>query len=148
MSDFRMPDVNKVFLAGRLTRDPELQYTPQGSAVCRLGLAVSRVYKAKDGERKEDTMFVDVTVWEKSAEYCGEHLRKGRPVLIEGRLKSDTWDDKATGQKRSKLQVVALRVQQLDWDERAPGAGPGAGPKPPEPREIEEPIPSEDDVPF
>src|SRR5512143_1136912 len=116
MSDLRMANLNRVILVGRLTRDPELRYTPQGTAVCRLGLAVSRVYKSAEGERKEDSTFVDVVVWEKSAEYCGEHLRKGRPVFVEGRLKSDMWDDKATGQKRSRLEVVAVSVQQLDWE--------------------------------
>jgi single-strand DNA-binding protein len=147
MSDLRMPDLNKVFLAGRLTRDPELRYIPSGQAVCKLGLAVSRVFKTPEGEKKEDTMFIDVTVWEKSAEYCSQNLKKGRPVIVEGRLKMDSWDDKTTGQKKSKIEVVAVRVQQLDWDERAPGAGQSQ-PKPaPAPREIEEPIP-EDDVPF
>lgn len=145
MSDLRMPDLNRVILAGRLTRDPELRYTPQGTALCKLGLAVSRVYKSREGERKEDTTFVDVTVWEKTAEYCGQHLRKGRPIIVEGRLKSDTWDDKTTGQKRSKLDIIAERIHQLDWEDR-PGSG-GTAPRP-EPRDVaEEPVP-EDDVPF
>jgi len=141
MSDLRIPDLNKVFLAGRLTRDPELRYTPQGTAVCRLGLAVSRFYKGRDGERKEETLFIDVTVWDKKAEYCGERLRKGRPILVEGSLKSDAWEDKDSGQKRTKIEVQGWRIQELDWEDRGGGA-----PKP-APREIEEPIP-EDDVPF
>lgn len=147
MSDFKMPSVNSVILTGRLTRDPELKYIPQGKAVCKLGLAVSRFYKGKDGEKKEDTLFIDVTVWEKMAEYCGERLRKGRPVLVEGSLKSDTWDDKTTGQKRTKIEVQARRIQELDWEDRSGGGGAASAAKPPAPREIEEPIP-EDDVPF
>lgn len=143
MSDLRMPDMNLVILAGRLTRDPELKYTPSGQAVCRMGLAVTRFFKGKDGEKREETTFVDVVVWEKSAEYCGQRLRKGRPLLVEGRLRSDSWEDKATGQKRSKLEIVAQRVRELDWEER----GGGSAPSRPEPREIEEPIP-EDDIPF
>jgi single-strand DNA-binding protein len=141
MSDLRMPDLNKVTLVGRLTRDPELRYTPQGTAVCKLGLAVSRNYKGRDGERKEDTTYVNIDVWDKSAEYCGENLRKGRPVLVEGSLKSDQWEDKNTGQKRTSISVRAQRVQQLDWEDR------GAQKPAPQPRAIEEPIP-EDDIPF
>ena len=146
MSDLRMPDLNKVFLAGRLTRDPELKYLPQGTAVCKLGLAVSRFYKGKDGEKKEDTLFIDVTVWEKTAEYCGERLRKGRPVLVDGRLKSNDWEDKTTGQKRTKIEVQGLSIRELDWEDRSGGGGAASAAKP-APREIEEPIP-EDDVPF
>ena len=147
MSDLRMPDLNRVILVGRLTRDPELKYTPAGLAVCKMGLAVSRFYKGKDGEKREDTTFVDLTVWEKTAEYCGEHLRKGRPVIVEGRLRSDSWDDKTTGQKRTKLEITVQRIQQLDWEDRGGGGGSGSAPSRPEPREIEEPIP-EDDIPF
>ena len=146
MSDLRMPDLNRVILAGRLTRDPELKYTPSGTAVCKMGLAVSRTFKGKDGEKREETLFVDLTAWEKSAEYYGQHLRKGRPVIVEGRLRSDTWDDKTTGQKRSKIEITVMRLQQLDWEDRGGGGG-AAAPSRPEPREIEEPIP-EDDIPF
>ena len=143
MSDLRMPDLNKVFLAGRLTRDPELRYTSSNVALCKLGLAVSRHYRSRDGEKREDTVFLNVTVWDKSAEFCGENLRKGRPVLVEGRLNMNEWEDRDTGQKRRVIEVTALRVQQLDWADR-----PGGAPAPaPEPRPIEEPIP-EDDIPF
>ena len=144
MSDLRMPDLNKVLLAGRLTRDPELRYIASGTAVCKLGLAASRYYRTRDGERKEDTVFLNVTVWDKSAEFCGENLQKGRPVLVEGRLVSSEWEDKNTGQKRSSLEIRADRVQQLDWDDRRGGAQAAARP---EPRVIEEPVP-EDDIPF
>ncbi|HNR33611.1 MAG TPA: single-stranded DNA-binding protein [Candidatus Hydrogenedentes bacterium] len=146
MSDLRMPDLNRVILAGRLTRDPELKYTPSGTAVCKMGLAVTRTFKGKDGEKREETLFVDLTAWEKSAEYYGQHLRKGRPVIVEGRLRSDTWDDKTTGQKRSKIEITVMRLQQLDWEDRGGGGGAAASSRP-EPREIEEPIP-EDDIPF
>ena len=127
MSDFKMPDINKVFLAGRLTRDPDLKYISSGKAVCRLGLAISRNYKTRDGERKEDTTFIDVTVWDRLAEFCGENLKKGRPVYVEGSLRSDAWEDKQTGQKRSKIEVRGLSVQTLDWEDRGGGGGGGGG---------------------
>jgi len=139
MSDLRMPDLNRVFLAGRLTHDPEPRYLPSGTAVCELRMACTRYYRSKEGEKREETLYIDVTVWERTAEFCGENLRKGRPILVEGRLRTDSWEDKATGQKRSKIKVHGDRVQQLDWAERAQ-------PKP-EPRAIEEPVP-EDDIPF
>lgn len=145
MSDLRLPEINTVTLAGRLTRDPELKYLPSGSAVCKLGLAVGRRYRTKDGEQREDTLFINVDTWNKSAEWCGENLRKGRPVLVEGRLKSDEWEDRNTGQKRTMINVMATRVQALDWEDRGGGA-PGGGGRP-QPRQIEEPIP-EDDIPF
>jgi len=142
MSDLRMPDLNKVFLAGRLTRDPELRYIQSGTALCKLGLAVSRKYRTKDGELREETLFINVTCWDKTAEYVGENYHKGRPVLIEGKLKSDEWEDKNTGQKRTSIEVTADRVHALDWDDRG-----GGKPSKPEPRAIEEPVP-EDDIPF
>lgn len=144
MSDFRMPDVNKVLVAGRLTRDPELKYTGSGVALCKLGLAVSRVYKTKDGEKKEETAFINVTVWDKYAEYIGQNVKKGRPVIVEGRLISNEWEDKTTGQKRSAIEIRAERIQQLDWDESRSG-GTGGGKS--QSRAAEEQIP-EDDVPF
>ena len=148
MSDLRMPDLNKVLLAGRLTRDPELRYLPSGSAVCNMGLAVSRRYRTKEGEQREETMFINVETWNKSAEYCGENLKKGRPVLVEGSLKSDEWEDKTTGQKRTAIKVNAVRVNILDWDERGSDSDSGGRPaESPSPRPIEEPVP-EDDIPF
>ncbi len=116
MSDLRMPDLNKVLIAGRLTRDPELRYLPSGAAVCSMGIAVSRRYRTKDGEQKEETTFLDVETWNKSAEFCGENLKKGRPVLVDGSLKSESWEDKNTGSKRSKIKINAMRVNLLDWD--------------------------------
>jgi single-strand DNA-binding protein len=151
MSDLKMPDLNRVFLAGRLTRDPELRYLNSGSAVCKMGLAVSRRYRTKEGEQREDTLFVNVETWNKSAEYCGENLKKGRPVMVEGSLKSDEWEDKTTGQKRTAVTVNAVRVHTLDWDDRGGGSGGGGGggrpAETPSPRPIEEPVP-EDDIPF
>lgn len=150
MSDLRMPDLNKVFVAGRLTRDPELKYTGSGKPFCKLGVANSRYYKDKNGERQEETTFVDVTAWGPQAEWIGERLKKGRPVIIEGRLRTSEWEDRTTGQKRSKLDVDAVRVTPLDWDDDKGGGGghrPAQHSSQPRPRDIEEPIP-EDDIPF
>src|ERR1700733_297690 len=108
-----MANLNKVFLIGNITRDPELRYTPNGSAVTDLRLAVNRMYTTKEGERREEVTFIDVTVWNRQAENCCQYLKKGRPVHVEGYLKLDSWDDKATGEKRSKLKVEAERVQFL-----------------------------------
>jgi len=102
--------LNKVLLMGNLTRDPELRYIPSGAAVANFTLAVNRVYKDNAGEKKEEASFIRVVVWGKMAEVCGEYLAKGRPVLVEGRLKSRTWEAQ-DGQKRSALDVVATNVQ-------------------------------------
>ena len=116
-----MADLNKVFLMGRLTFDPELRYTPSGSAVSELRLAINRVWTGRDGERKEETLFIDVTVWDRQAENCCQYLKKGSQVHVEGALKMDTWDDKTTGEKRSKIKVQAERVQFLDRRARRRG---------------------------
>ena len=108
-----MGNVNKVILIGNLTRDPEVRYTPKGTAVTDIGLAVNRVSSSEGGERREETTFVDVTLWGRTAEVAGEYLKKGRPVYIEGRLQMDSWDDKTTGQKRTKLKVVGESLQFL-----------------------------------
>jgi single-strand DNA-binding protein len=120
-----MASFNKVILLGNLTRDPEVRYTPKGTAVTELGMAVNRVYTAENGEKREETTFVDVTLWGRTAEIAGEYLKKGRPVFIEGRLQLDTWDDKQSGQKRSKLKVVGEGLQLLGG--RAGGGGGGGG---------------------
>ena len=109
-----MADLNKVFLMGRLTFDPELRRTPSGTAVTELRLATTRSWSGRDGERREETLFIDVTVWDRQAENCCQYLRKGSSVHVEGSLKMDTWDDKNTGEKRSKILVHADRVQFLD----------------------------------
>ena len=144
MSDLRMPDLNQVLIAGRLTRDPELRYTGSGMAVCRLSVANTRYYRKKDGGKGEETVYIDATVWDKTAEWVGERLKKGRPLLIEGRLKTDQWEDKDSGQKRSKIEINAKRITPLDWDDDDRPASRESTPKP---RAIEEPIP-EDDIPF
>ena len=108
-----MANLNKVMLIGNLTRDPELRHTPKGSAVADLGVAVNRKIQDGNGGWKDETTFVDVTVWGSSAENAQKYLSKGRGVFIEGRLQMDTWDDKTTGQKRSKLKVVADNLQFL-----------------------------------
>ena len=108
-----MASFNKVVLLGNLTRDPELRYTPKGTAVAKLGLAVNRVWTNEAGERKEEVTFVDVDVFGRTAENAGQYLRKGRPVLVEGRLKMDQWEDKTTRQKKSRLGVVAEMIQFL-----------------------------------
>ena len=122
-----MASFNKVILMGNLTRDPEVRYTPSGTAVTDIGLAVNRYWFDKQAnERREETTFVDVTLWGRQAEVAGEYLAKGRPVLIEGRLHLDSWDDRETGQKRSKLKVVGETMQLLG----SRGDGGGGGPRP------------------
>ena len=118
---------NKVILLGNLTRDPEIKYTPKGTAIANIGLAVNRVYSNDQGEKNEETTFIDVELWGRTAEIAQEYLRKGRPVLIEGRLKLDQWDDKQTGQKRSKLRVVGETMQLLGGREGGAGGGGGGG---------------------
>jgi len=108
-----MASLNKVFLAGNLTRDPELRYTPGGTAVAQFGMAVNRKFKNREGKMQEEATFVDIEVWGRQAETTSEYLSKGSPALIEGRLKLDTWESKQTGEKRSKLRVVGERVQFL-----------------------------------
>ncbi len=107
-----MANLNKVFLIGNLTRDPELKYTPSGTAVASLGVAVARRYRSQDGEQKEETCFVEVEAWARRAEVMSEYLSKGSPVFIEGRLRLDTWET-AQGDKRSRLKVVAENFQFL-----------------------------------
>ena len=158
MADLSIPDINRVTIAGRLTRDPELRYIQSGTAVRKLGLAVSRKFKTKTGETREETLFVNATVWGQSGEWVGERLKKGAPVLVEGSLKSSEWEDKNTGQKRTAIDINATRVQPLAWEDRGGqgGAQQGDGQEggnyggysdAPSPRNIEEPIP-EDDIPF
>jgi single-strand DNA-binding protein len=149
-----MASFNKVILVGNLTRDPELRYTPKGTAIAKIGVAVNRVWTNEAGEKKEEVTFVDVDVFGRTAENVGQYMRKGRPILIEGRLRLDQWDDKQTGQKKSKLGVVAETVQFLG---SAPGGGEGGAPAPArraapaapagEPLEGDGP-PESDDVPF
>jgi single-strand DNA-binding protein len=159
-----MASLNKVMLIGNLTRDPEVKYTPKGTAVAEIAIAINRNYTGADGQKKEEVTFIDVTLWERLAEIAGEYLKKGRPVFIEGRLQLDTWDDKATGQKRSRLRVRAEQMQLLGSREGGGGGGGGAprdedegGGRPaqrPAPRPAQgKPKPAEadeeaDDIPF
>ena len=105
-----MASLNKVFLLGNLTRDPDLRYTPSGAAVCEFGIAVSRRFSA-NGAEQDEVCFVDIVVWSKQAENCKQYLSKGSPALIEGRLQFDQWEDRNGGGKRSRLRVLAERVQ-------------------------------------
>ncbi len=123
-----MANLNKVMIIGRLTKDPELRFTPQGTAVTDVSIAINRVSRNPDGTSREETTFVDVTVWGKQAENTAEYVKKGREVYIEGRLSLDRWEDKQTGQKRSKLKVVAERVQFLGGRRDEAGAGSPAAP--------------------
>jgi single-strand DNA-binding protein len=146
-----MANLNKVLLLGNVTRDPEMRYTPKGSAVCDLGVAVNRAYTTDSGEKRDEVTFVDVTLWGRTAEVANEYLKKGRPVFIEGRLQMDSWDDKQTGQKRSRLRVVAENMQLL-------GGRPSGGTTPDasgESRQTSTPPkssatsePDEDEIPF
>jgi single-strand DNA-binding protein len=113
-----MASLNKVLLIGNLTQDPELRRIPSGTAVSTLRLAVSESFQNKSGERVERTVFLDVDVWDRQAENCAQYLSKGSPVFVEGRLQLDSWDDKETGQKRSRLKVRADRVQFLSGPRR------------------------------
>ena len=122
-----MASLNKVMLIGNLTRDPEVRFTPKGSAVSDLGIAVNRTYVTDSGEKMQETTYVDVVVWSRLAELAGQYLHKGSPVFIEGRLQMDTWEDKATGQKRSKIRVVADNLQFLGRREGGDEGGPPMG---------------------
>lgn len=118
-----MASFNKVVLVGNLTRDPEVRYTAGGTAVTDIGLAINRVWTDRgSNEKKEEVTFIDVTLWGRTAEIAGEFLAKGRPCLVEGRLQLDQWQDKETGQKRSKLKVVGESLQLLG--SRSEGAAP------------------------
>ncbi|MBI1346705.1 single-stranded DNA-binding protein [bacterium] len=123
-----MASFNKVILVGNLTRDPQVRYTPGGTAVAEIGLAVNRQWFDKQtNSRREEVTFVDVTLWGRTAEIAGEYLGKGRQVLVEGRLQTDTWDDKESGQKRSKLRVVCENMTMLGSRNEGGGAPAGGG---------------------
>lgn len=109
-----MSQLNKVLLIGNLTRDVELRRLPNGTATADLSLALNRSYTGKDGQKREEVTFIEVVAWDRTAETAAEHLRKGSPVHVEGFLKMDNWEDKQTGEKRSKLKVQADRIQFLD----------------------------------
>jgi single-strand DNA-binding protein len=158
-----MASYNKVILIGNLTRDPELRYTPKGTAIAKLGLAVNRTWRTESGETKEEVTFVDVDAFGRQAETIGQYMRKGRPIMVEGRLRLDTWEDRQTNQRRSRLGVVLESFQFLDFgggrggdDAAASGSAPrprpavNAPPTPPVTGPEEAPSDSTpmDDVPF
>lgn len=122
-----MASLNKVLLIGNLTKDPELRYTPNGTAVTNLRIAVNRKFKDRTGDLKEDTCFITVTAWDKQAEICNQYLQKGRAVFVEGILQSRSWET-GDGQKRSTIDVRAERIQFLSGtvkNESASGNEPG-----------------------
>ena len=158
-----MANLNKVFLIGNLTRDPELRYVPSGSAVATFTVAVNRVYKAQNGEKKEQVSFIRIVVWGRRAEVCGEYLSKGSPVFIEGRLQSRDWEAQ-DGQKRNTVEVVADNIQFLRMGDKQ-GSAAGKGKLPAEdvetinlndesegsagkPEEAKGPAGSSEEVPF
>ena len=147
-----MASFNKVILMGNLTRDPELRYTPKGTAIARIGLAVNRVWKTESGENKEEVTFVDCDAYGKTGETIGQYLKKGSPVLVEGRLRLHTWEDKNTKQKQSKLRVDVENfkfVGPANRDGAAPAAPrPAAAPAAAESAEADAPPAEGDDVPF
>jgi len=122
-----MPNLNKVQLMGNITRDPEVRYTPKGTAVTDISLAINRSFNSDDGERREETTFVDITFWGRQAEVIGEYMKKGRPLYVEGRLQLDSWEDKTSGQQRSRLKVVGENFQFLGGREDGGGGGGGGG---------------------
>jgi len=125
-----MSSYNRVTLVGNLTRQPELRKTKTGAAVTELGLALNRIWNGENGQKQEETTFVDVTVWGRAAENAAQYLQKGRSVLVEGRLQMETWQDKQSGQDRSKLKVVADLVQYLGSShESGPPDDEGDGPR-------------------
>ncbi len=154
-----MANLNKVMLIGNLTRDPELRYTPKGTAVAELGLAINRVWYNEQNQKQEETTFVDITFWGRPAESAQQYLTKGRPIYVEGRLSLDTWDDKTTGQKRSKLKVVGETFQFLDSKSGGNSQGGGQAPaRAPQQQQARPPqgasaapaedYQEEDDIPF
>lgn len=150
-----MPNYNKVILIGHLTRDPEIRFTQSGSAICKIGIATTRKWRSENGDSKEETCFVDVTYFGKPGETIAQYMKKGSAMMIEGRLKLDQWDDKASGQKRSKLGVVGEGFQFLGNKERSETCRGGEGPDSETPRtesrtvkETQAIFDEEDQVPF
>jgi len=125
-----MAYLNKVLLIGNLTRDPELRVTPKGTAICQFGLAVNRQFKDESGATRDETAFIDIEAWGKQGELVSKYLQKGSPAFVEGRLKFDSWEDKQSGQKRSKLKVVLENVQFLSRGGGGAAASPGGGDTP------------------
>ncbi len=147
-TSLRLPEQNSVTLVGRLTRDPEVRFTAKGQAVCRIDIAVNRRYKDTAGTWQDDTSFVPIVVWGEAASRCGERLKKGLAVHVEGRLQSRQWETKE-GQKRNTLEVIARRVQFLSkvTSDNEPDAGHEPGPSAPAPSQ-ETPVVDDEEIPF
>ncbi|MBI5380323.1 MAG: single-stranded DNA-binding protein [Opitutae bacterium] len=157
-----MASLNKVFLIGNLTRDPELRVTPKGTAICQFGLAVNRQYKDESGATRDETTFVDIEAWGKQGELVSKYLTKGSPCFVEGRLRLDQWEDKTSGQKRNRLKIVLDNVQFLGrpgGNAGAPASGASDGIDQTAPSHVPAPRPSaakpapaadhvDEDVPF
>jgi len=157
-----MANLNKVFLMGNITRDPELRYTPSGTAICEFGLATNRRYTTRDGEQRDETCFVDLTMWGKRGAVISEYLHKGDPIFVEGRLKYDSWEGQ-DGRRRSKLNVVVENFEFIGGrrgeggGRRAEGGGresrsqqpPSERQAPPQQQPAEEGFDvSDDEIPF
>ena len=153
-----MANFNKVILAGNLTRDPELRFTPKGMAICKFSLAINRAWTNEAGEKKEEVTFIDLDAFGRQAETIAQYLKKGAGIMVEGRLRLDQWDDKQTGRKRSKLGVVVEGFQFIGGGNRGDSSGApapisrpspsAAAPPSTGPADAAEEAPSEDDVPF
>jgi len=153
-----MPSFNRTILLGHLTRDPELRYTPKGTAVVKCALAVNRTWKNEAGEKQEDVAFIDFTAWGRRGEVIAQYTRKGLPLMIDGHLKQETWEDKQTGQKKSKLIVIVENFSLIEFADRAEQGrpAPAAAKQParaeskPEPSDNDGDLPprEDDDVPF
>ena len=126
MTELRLAELNRVFLVGRLTKDPEIRQTTNGTPVTNFTIAVNRRYKNAGGEWKDETTFVGIVAWQKLAELCKQYLAKGRAVLVEGKIQTHSWETE-DGQKRTLLEVRADRIEFLDRGETRPPAEPQAG---------------------
>lgn len=139
---------NKVILLGNLTRDPEVRVLPKGTSVCQFGIAVNRKFKDEAGNAKEEVTFVDIEAWAKTADIIAKYFTKGKPILLEGRLKLEQWEDKATNQKRQKLKVVLESFSFVGGKDDAAPVGESASDSAPAPRRPESNEAATDDVPF
>jgi single-strand DNA-binding protein len=139
--DMNMIEINKVLITGRLTQDPVLKYIPSGTAVCELRIASDRKFVDKSsGDRRDDTLFINVNAWGKTAEFCNEWLRKGSAVFVEGRLRQETWKDK-DGNNRERISISADRVQFAESKAEAQARGARGGEPPPDESNDREPAP-------
>ena len=141
--------VNKVILVGRLGKDPEIRSTPNGTTVCKFSLATDERWTDKSGEKQERTEWHNIVAWGKLAEICGQYLRKGKLIYIDGSIRTDSWDDKETGQKKYRTEIIAANMQMLDKkgdDEGGGGSYAGAGRK--SSSSSASPVDDDEEVPF